>query len=184
MQARQLLELRMGVERNSLIFFHSGFVTEKMLEGAGEALRRQLQCEGVDGKTARNLFAIFVEQMQNIIRYSAELTPNGGDCDAGELRRGSIAVGVEDHQYFVACANMVPKTDVERLKSRLNEIRDSDAEDLKKMYKDKLRAPSEATSKGAGVGFIEMARRSDEPIEFDFMDVDGDRALFCLKVFA
>jgi hypothetical protein len=184
MHARQLLDLRSGVEKNSLIFFHSGFVTEKMLEGAGEALRRQLQCEGVDGKTARNLFAIFVEQMQNIIRYSSEFASNHGQCEAGELRHGSIAVGTEDDRYFVACANMVPRADVDRLRRRLDEIRASDTERLKRMYRDKLRTPAEATSKGAGVGFIEMARRSDEPIEFEFMDLDEERALFCLKVFA
>lgn len=184
MQARELFELRSGIEQNSLIFFQSGFVTEKMLEGSGEALRRQLQCEGVDGKTARNIFAIFVEQMQNIIRYSAELTAGNGDGADGELRHGSIAVGVEDHQYFVACANMMPKADVARLRERLNEIKGSDTERLKKMYKDRLRSPSESTSKGAGVGFIEMARRSDEPIEFEFMDLDDQRTLFCLKVYA
>jgi hypothetical protein len=184
MQVGQLLGLCSDVERNNLIFFHRGFVTEKMLEGTGDALRRQLRYNGVDGKTARNIFAIFVEQMQNIIRYSSELTLTNGDCDDGELRHGSIAVGIQDHRYFVASANLVPKENVDPLRRRLDEISASNAEQLKKIYKDRLRAESEASSKGAGVGFIEMARRSDAPIEYEFMDVDADRALFCLKVFA
>ena len=39
----------------------------------------------------------------------------------------------------------------------------------------------EEGSKGAGLGFMEIARRASKPIEFDFTDVDGDYAFFALK---
>jgi hypothetical protein len=39
----------------------------------------------------RSVFAVFVEQMQNIIRYSAERLPPGGE-DAGTLRYGLLTI--------------------------------------------------------------------------------------------
>ena len=43
------------------------------------------------------------------------------------------------------------------------------------MYKEQLRAEPEEGSKGAGLGFMEIARRASKPIEFDFTDVDEVR---------
>ena len=43
-------------------------------------------------------------------------------------------------------------------------------------------AEPEAGSKGAGVGFIEIARRASKPIAFDFAEVD-DQFAFMLVVF-
>ena len=54
-------------------------------------------------------------------------------------------------------------------------------DELKALYKEKLRADPEEGSKGAGLGFMEIARRASKPIEFDFADVDRDYAFFALK---
>ena len=45
-------------------------------------------------------------------------------------------------------------------------------EELRALYKEQLRAEPEEGSKGAGLGFMEIARRASKPIEFDFTDVD------------
>ncbi len=44
-------------------------------------------------------------------------------------------------------------------------------DELKALYKEQLRAEPEEGSKGAGLGFMEIARRASKPIEFDFADV-------------
>ena len=53
-------------------------------------------------------------------------------------------------------------------------------DELKALYKEQLRAEPEDGSKGAGLGFMEIARRASKPIEFDFTDL-GDYAFFALK---
>ena len=54
-------------------------------------------------------------------------------------------------------------------------------DELKALYKEKLRADPEEGSKGAGLGFMEIARRATQPIEFDFVEVDADYTFFALK---
>jgi hypothetical protein len=49
------------------------------------------------------------------------------------------------------------------------------------MYKETLKSEPEEGSKGAGVGFIEIARRASKPIEFDFADVDDRFSFFALE---
>ena len=72
MLARQLMDTRAVLHRQGVIFAYSGYVTEPVLSGVGEALKQKLTIDDADTKTLRSVFAIFVEQMQNIIRYSAE----------------------------------------------------------------------------------------------------------------
>jgi hypothetical protein len=54
-------------------------------------------------------------------------------------------------------------------------------DELKVHYKEQLRAEPEEGSKGAGLGFMEIARRASKPIEFDFTEVDADHSFFALK---
>ena len=72
MLANDLLNLRTQLRDAGIIFTYCGYVTEQVLAGVGDALKQKLLVEETDTKTARSVFAVFVEQMQNIIRYSAE----------------------------------------------------------------------------------------------------------------
>jgi hypothetical protein len=168
------------------MFCYSGYVNERVLGGVGEALKQKMVIEEADTKTLRSVFAVFVEQMQNIIRYSAEKEPEFAAADQGEaplleIRYGVIAIGQSDEGFCVEAGNLIMKEDVARLRARLEEIRTADRAGLKALYKEKLKEPRDEASKGAGVGFIEIARRASKPIEFDFMDVDEAYAFFMLR---
>ena len=88
MLASQLMDLRATLHKQGIIFAYSGYVTEPVLSGVGEALKQKLTIDDADTKTLRSVFAVFVEQMQNIIRYSAEKSPDGAveGNDANPLR--------------------------------------------------------------------------------------------------
>ncbi len=181
--AQSMYSFRNELHERGIIFCYSGYVTEPVLTGIGEALKKKLQLEEADTKTMRNVFAIFVEQMQNIVRYSAEREAEE-DVDAEtEIRYGVLAIGLEGDKFFVSCGNKIHGYDVTRLNTRLAELQAMDRDAMKTLYKEKLRSPTEATSKGAGLGFIEIARRSTEIIDFDFMELDGEYAFFSLKAY-
>jgi hypothetical protein len=81
----------------------------------------------------------------------------------------------------VFAGNLVERADVERLRAKLTRIRGMSKDELKALYKEQLRAAPEEGSKGAGLGFVEIARRASKPIEFDFAEIDGTHAFFALK---
>jgi len=186
MLADQLMDLRSKLHSQGVIFAYSGYVTEPVLSGVGEALKQKLTIDDADTKTLRSVFAVFVEQMQNIIRYSAEKVHQEPPpaMEAGalmEMRYGILTIGREGDDYMVCAGNLVRQEDVGRLEERLARIRNLSKEDLKALYKEQLRADPEQGSKGAGLGLMEIARRATKPIEFDFADLDDNHAFFALK---
>lgn len=188
MLARDLYELRTVLQNSGIIFAYSGYVSESILSGVGSALKQKMLVTDVDTQTIRSVFAVFVEQMQNIIRYSAEsleVVPRGRaralDDDSQTLRYGVLTVGQSGELYVVHAGNLIAVSDTERLRERLQAVKAMDRAQLKAEYKELLRSGPDEYSKGAGIGFIEIARRASQPIEFDFAGVDENYAFFALK---
>ena len=102
MLAEEMYEFRNTLREQGIVFCYSGYITESVLTGIGEALKQKLVLEAADKTTMRNIFAIFVEQMQNVIRYSAEREPVDDHETEMELRYGIINIGMDDQRFFVS----------------------------------------------------------------------------------
>jgi hypothetical protein len=181
MLARELFDIRAVLRKQGIIFAYSGYVTEAVLSGVGEAIKQRLVIDDADTKTLYSVFGVFVEQMQNMIRYSAEKVPDSAaESPLIEMRYGILTIGREDDTYVVHAGNLVARSDVERLRERLSNIRGMNKEELRALRKERLRSGPEEGSKGAGLGLMEIARRASKPIEFDFTEVDDKYDFFTL----
>jgi hypothetical protein len=54
-------------------------------------------------------------------------------------------------------------------------------EEIKRAYQNTLRADLPEGSKGAGLGFLTVARDASEPLDFEFVPCAGGRQMFYLK---
>ncbi len=109
MLAKKLHDFRAVLQQEGIMFAYSGYVTEPVLQGVGEALKRHLEIQDADTRTVRSVFAIFVEQMQNMIRHSAErFGPDAESKAPAELRFGVLTIGQEAGSYVVTAGNLGP----------------------------------------------------------------------------
>jgi hypothetical protein len=119
--------------------------------------------------------------MQNILNYSAEKLENK-EVTEDELRIGAVVIGHDENGYFILCGNKVYNSDIAGIKDKIDEIRDRNKDELKALYKERRRMEPVPGSKGAGLGFIEMARKSSEPINYSFTPIDNDFSFFTIRV--
>ncbi|MBF0583279.1 MAG: hypothetical protein HQL80_03475 [Magnetococcales bacterium] len=185
MSAKEMLSFREELSRQGILFCYSGYITEEVLSSIGNTLKHKLEIDKTDKRVSRGVFSLFVEQVQNLIRYSAEVESSHQSSDQRsiELRYGLLTVGQKEERYFVACANMVPNRDVAHLRANLAKIKEMDSVGLKALYKEILKGETPEGSKGAGVGFVDIARRATNGFEFDFVDVDSEFSYFFLKAY-
>ncbi len=181
MLARHYRSFKHVLDEEGIIFSFSGYLSESILYSLGEALRQKMTLEETNVTTVKKVFSVFIEQSQNIIRYSADKVtgPDGANI---ELSSGMVTIGTQDGKFFIVCANMVRQEDVARLRGRLELLKGMGREQIKAYYKEQLREAPDENSRGATIGLIEIARRASEPIEFDFDPVDEHVSFFCLKV--
>jgi hypothetical protein len=164
-----------------VVLWYSGSVNDEVLLGMAKALKQKMAVQQANTAQSRRVFAIFVEQMQNMIRYSAEREPNMVAADGPDVRYGMIAIGRQDGGFVVETGNVVRQDEVERLRYRLEQIRSKDRGQLIALYKEKLRDGLGEPERAAGLGFLEIARRASKPIDFTFVRIDEDFWYFTLR---
>ncbi|MCZ2498796.1 hypothetical protein GN316_18695 [Xylophilus sp. Kf1] len=168
---------------HQVIFYYVGYFSQHIVAAMAEAVKLQLEVSGASGPTRRKLFSCFVEMAQNIIHYSSDsLTPPSQR--EGELRHGAVCIRREaDGGFLLLCANPVEPQVAEDLKVKLDALRAMTMEEVKQAYRQTLREETPEGSKGAGMGFLTVARDSREPLEFDFdaADAVGGSPVFYLK---
>jgi hypothetical protein len=197
------LALRQQLESRGIVFSYCGYLNENILSGIGNALQSKMAIEQTDQKISRGIFSTFVEQVQNVIRYSEEkigpeerkaqelaaAAAEGRDAnpilDDGELRYGTIAIGEKpDGTRFVTCANMVLNENVARITESLETIRGLNRKELTHLMREHLKQGPPAGSKGAGVGFISIAREANGNWEYDMVPLtDSQYTFFCLEAY-
>jgi hypothetical protein len=182
MLAAEHYRMKIESRQRGIIFSFNGFISESILFALGKALKRKLSLDAINANTMKRVFSVFVEQAQNIIRYSCE-TLDRDALEDSRISSGLITVGSEDGRFFVNCGNVMRRDDARPLQARLEQLRGLDPAGIKAFYLEKIKAEAEPTSLGANLGLIEIARRASEPIQYDFLDIDDATTFYCLKVF-
>ncbi|MBU1350663.1 MAG: SiaB family protein kinase [Gammaproteobacteria bacterium] len=170
-----------SARQHQVIFYYVGYFSQHIVAAMADAVKLQLEVADVAAPTRRKLFSSFVEMAQNIIHYSADsLTPPSQDN--GELRHGSVCIRREtDGSFMLLCANPIDSLMVEDLRVKLSALRNMTLEEIKQAYRQTLRGGPPEGSKGAGLGFLTVARDAKEPLEFDFDTESGGSPVLYLK---
>ena len=168
--------------KRNIIFFYVGYFSQHVVAAISETIKARLDTAGAAGPTRRRIFSSFVEMSQNIMHYSSDtLTPDAQT--ENQMRRGSVCIGMKGDSFFLLCANPVDSSTVHRIRSRLDPLHTMTMDEIKSAYKKALREETPADSKGAGLGFLTIARDASEPLEFEFVPdaQDPDNTVFCIK---
>ncbi|KJU83978.1 hypothetical protein MBAV_003824 [Candidatus Magnetobacterium bavaricum] len=176
-----LYELYRQMLREKIVLCFSGPVSQHVVEGIGATLKLKMEIEDQDINTIQKVFSIFVEQMQNLMNYSAERISQ--DKDGGDLGIGIFVVGFKDERFYVRCGNKINNDKLNMIREQVDELRDLNADEIKALYRRRRKEPPPQDSKGAGLGFIEMAKKASQPIEIDYTTVDETISFLSVTVY-
>lgn len=153
-------------------------VSQEILVDLGSMIKSSLNLQS---QKIKKVFAVFIELAQNILHYSVERKVDARGNEGGV---GIIQTTEENEIFYVSAGNMVKTSQVEKIKKNCEYVNSLSKDDLKIYYKVKLNKPrpTEEGSKGAGVGFIDIARKCDGPLEYKFNKVDEEHTFFTLSV--
>lgn len=173
-----VLSFKQQIDKNGVIFCYSGIISQGIIEEIGDVVRTKVEME-TSQNTMEKVFGIFVEQLTNVMRYSAEKRIHQ-DQTAGI---GVIIVGREANKFYVTCGNLIEQDSKKRVLDYLDKIKQLDKNELKNLYKEQLHKKITPGTQGAGLGLLDMARKSSDPINYSMLDVDENYSFFSIKIF-
>lgn len=124
-------------------------------------------------KIKKRVYFIMVEGLQNITRHQE-------DTDEINDYPGLFAVQRKNNGYYITTGNLIHGDAVPNLSSQLEKINSLDAEELKEYSRNVLTTKGLSEKGGAGLGLIEIARRSGKKLLFDFKKIDNNYHYFYL----
>ncbi|WP_347488968.1 SiaB family protein kinase [Desulfoscipio sp. XC116] len=177
---KTLMDLQNHLKESGILISFSGRFSQGIIEELGDAIKKHMQTEDMPKNDIYNVFAIFVEQTHNIKNYT---TDKEGSCYYDQIAcSGIVTIGKSEGAYFICSGNLVEDKDVKPLAQKINQIMHLDKKDLKKLYKEQIRQELAPGSQGAGVGLIDIARKSKHAIKYSIVDIDGHLSFFSIKV--
>ena len=110
---------------------YSGFMSEDILEAVGQTLRDRLEDMDSSPKQIRQVFSIFVELMQNVIRYGDD-GPQFMQKNGDKPSYGMLTVSKNDGQLVVMSGNYIATEDADRICSRIDELKTKSKDELRR----------------------------------------------------
>ena len=167
-----------------ITLIYSGPLWSEGIGGIAGTLKKRLEFDALPMETSQEVFSVFVEQMNNMLMYSAEKVQfETTDKKQAESPKGTFILGKEGKTYFVQTGNVMKNASVESVKNKIDYLNTLNKEELRKYYKKQMKLPSgNLESKGAGLGFIEIARRTSSKIKYSFVPYDEGLTFFSLYV--
>lgn len=172
-----IYDLHRTMLSQNLILVYQGDFTQESTKSILSMAERNLDSSGEDSSIKRKVFNVMVEALQNIVKHSDELVD-------GQVRSHAaiFLIGKESNRYSIMSGNPVRVSNVEKLKKTLEHINGLDKDGLKELYKEIIKNTTISEKGGAGLGFVDMARKSGGKLEFEFPAMNAEYCFFCLKV--
>ncbi len=170
------------LDKEGVIFSFSGTISQNILSSIAETIEKELHSTGISFSLIQNIFSVFTEQMQNIMSYSHERIQLGDNTFESP---GICVVGYDKSvgHYYVSSANIISPEGGPVLSAKLDKIIAMNKAELRQYYKELRRSGKDTHGRGAGLGFLEMAKKSALPLQYSISKLDGNRAFFEIKVY-
>ena len=172
------------LEDKNISVIYIGPIWANGIDGIAEMLLRRLEYEEIPMSASQAVFSIFVEQMNNMMMYSAEkekLIDSQGNPI--EISKGIFMLGVQDSKYFIQTGNAVTSNSAAILKERIDYLNTLNKSELRQYHRECLKAENtNPESHGAGLGLTEIARRANLPIEYRIEPFDDKSKYFTMYI--
>lgn len=125
--------------------------------------------------TIRKVYSVMVETLQNITKHSDDI------LDKFQIGKGLFLIGEKDDTYYVITANKVTQQKARYLEETIKQVNEANRDELKLMYKKQITEGCISEKGGAGLGLIEVAKRTRNKLAYQFLPLDDGDEFFILK---
>lgn len=141
-------------------------LTEKKLEGAQE-----------DASTAKKVYHVMVECMQNICKHSDNSQRNPD----GLAGHGILMIDEGDNTYSITTGNVVTKEKSQQTSNILDSINALSREEIKAAYVKQMKEGRLSDKGGAGLGFLDMAKKTGNKFQYHVENLNEEKDFFILR---
>lgn len=151
---------------------YTGDFTDELTDLLIEVNNNQYSSKDELKKSHRKAAFLIAECFQNIVRHN-------------ELSNKDSFFHIKNNRnlFSIVSGNSVQNEIIPSLKEQLEQLNQLSSEELKAMYRKTLAEGNFSEKGGAGLGLIEMARKTKNKLNFTFSEIDALKSHFYFRLF-
>jgi len=127
-------------------------------------------------KLQKKVFNVLIECLQNLHHHNPKVNQKNVNNPV------IVMLAKNATGYSILSGNLIDDTKIEAFRGRLDEINNLSKEELRSLYKNTLSNEEYSDLGGAGLGLIDMSRKSGEKLEYGFIPFNDNYSFFSLNV--
>ncbi len=164
--------IRDKMMKERLMFVYRGVVTNENSASLLMLLEKEMENSEFGFVGRKRLFMFVLESLQNVSRHS----------DKNQYSEMSLVVySKTDSGYTVTTGNVIETDKISDLRNKLEGINKLDSGEIRNVYRNMLNSAEFSNKGGAGLGLIEMAKKTGNKLDYDFIKLDDKFSYFILS---
>ena len=171
------------MQENDIMFSYKGEVSVALINSFLGVFESRLQSTDDQAKTKKKVFNVLVETLQNL-QFHVEELPESKVSSSKQEKKAVFMLWTEDNMYKLSTGNHILVENTQKLKVWLDKVNEAagSKEDLRKLYLEVLDNGVFSEKGGGGLGFIDIARKSGQKLEYDIREVNDEYSFFVLQI--
>jgi hypothetical protein len=169
-----IFKLFKAMQRDNLNYIYRGIFTDNITDNILALAETNLVKKEDPRALKRKVYNVMVEGLQNITKHQA-------DIDESVINNyGVFVLKKENLKYFITTGNLIENENIPALTAQIEQVNKLNEEELKAYHRQVLIEGKISSKGGAGLGLIDMARKSGNKLLFAFENVDDKYSYFYL----
>jgi len=163
-----------GIRAHEITLAYEGEMNHQLMKTfTGIAMGRMSEND-VDRQVSKKVYHVMIECLQNISKHAFH-TNNETEED---LNHGILIISKEPDNYLITTGNIVEIERTGSLRNFLEKVNSLERKDLDNLYRQQLKEGSISEKGGAGLGFIDIKRKTGQILDFHFLPVSRTHSFF------
>ena len=164
------------MKKSNISLAYEGEISHEITKAFSSLAESHLAIDNETNSLQKRVFHVMVESLQNISKHSSERKVPASIVDG----HGLFFISKNKNEYSITTGNVVETDEVPKIETILNKINSSNKKTLKEKYKTKIKKGRLSEKGGAGLGFIDMVRKTGEQLIFSFKKLNTKKSYFIL----
>lgn len=165
------------IPENKALIAYFGVCNDQLTDKLIGLVKGNNEIDSQEKKIKKRIPFLIAECFQNIIRHKT--LPENSEYSSGH----EFFQVLFDHDLInISSSNLIKNSQIDGVREQLDAINDSSPEDLKELRMKIIREEDFSEKGGAGLGLIEMARKSSLPLRNLFIPHNNDLSHFFLSL--
>jgi hypothetical protein len=155
---------------------YEGEINQQITKAFSSLAESSMVKDEESGSVQRKVYHVMIECLQNISKHAENKNSN----DLHFSGRGIFMISKADSEYSIITGNAIDNNKLESVRLLIDHVNSLTKEELNELYMKQISEGELSEKGGAGLGFIDIVKRTGRKLDYHFLKIDDNFSFFIL----